>query len=98
MNVKTNEARYINANALLENFKKQYGEDLGWQCTVNMSDVGMMIEDAPTADVVPRAEIAKIFENIGHFIKRLYYNADYTVFDMSRDIAELQKKYTEEKK
>lgn len=32
--------------------KKQYGEDLGWQCTVNMSDVGMMIEDAPTADVV----------------------------------------------
>lgn len=43
---------YIDANALLENLKKQYGEDLGWQCTVNMSDVGMMIEDAPTADVV----------------------------------------------
>ena len=43
---------YIDADALLENLKKQYGEDLGWQCTVNMSDVGMMIEDAPTADVV----------------------------------------------
>lgn len=43
--------KYIDADALLENLKKQYGEDLGWQCTVNMSDVGMMIEDAPTADV-----------------------------------------------
>lgn len=45
-------ARYIDADKLLENLKKQYGEDLGWQCPVNMSDVGMMIEDAPTADVV----------------------------------------------
>jgi hypothetical protein len=45
-------AKYIDAELLIENLKKQYGEDLGWQCTVNMSDVGMMIEDAPTADVV----------------------------------------------
>ena len=45
-------AEYIEREALLENLKRQYGEDLGWQCTVNMSDVGMMIEDAPTADVV----------------------------------------------
>ena len=43
---------YIERGALLENLKKQYGEELGWQCTVNMSDVGMMIEDAPAADVV----------------------------------------------
>lgn len=52
-------ARYIDADALLENLKKQYGEELGWQCTVNMSDVGMMIEDAPTADVVPKREVDK---------------------------------------
>lgn len=45
-------ARYGDLDLLLENLKKQYGEELGWQCTVNMSDVGMMIEDAPTADVV----------------------------------------------
>jgi hypothetical protein len=51
-------ARYIDADALLENLKKQYGEELGWQCTVNMSDVGMMIEDAPTADVVPKSELS----------------------------------------
>ena len=45
-------ARYIDADVLIENLKNQYGEDLGWQCTVNMSDVGMMIEDMSTADVV----------------------------------------------
>ena len=45
-------ARYIDANELIERLKNQYGEELGWQCTINMSDVGMMIEDAPTADVV----------------------------------------------
>ena len=45
-------AEYINRTELIENLKKQYGEDLGWQCTVNMSDIGMMIEDTPTADVV----------------------------------------------
>lgn len=44
-------AEYIEREALLANLKRQYGEDLGWQCTVNMSDVGMMIEDAPAADV-----------------------------------------------
>lgn len=51
-------ARYVDADELLKNLKKQYGEELGWQCTVNMSDVGMMIEDAPAADVVSRAELS----------------------------------------
>lgn len=45
-------ARYGDLDLLLENLKKQYGEELGWQVTVNMSDVGMMIEDATAADVV----------------------------------------------
>ena len=53
-------ARYIDADALLENLKKQYGEELGWQCTVNMSDVGMMIEDAAIADVVPKSEVEEL--------------------------------------
>lgn len=51
--------RYIDADALLENLKRQYGEELGWWCTVNMSDVGMMIEDAPTANVEPIADTVK---------------------------------------
>ena len=53
-------ARYIDADALLENVKRQYGEELGWQGTVNMSDVGMMIEDAPGADVVPKSEVERL--------------------------------------
>ena len=108
MNVKTSDVRYINANALLEHIKDlptwsdaegvkgkpmKYPEGM-FDC----DDVINSINNAPAADVVPKAEIAKIFENIGHFIKRLYYDADYTVFDMSRDVAELQKKYAEEKK
>lgn len=45
--------RLIDADALIAKLKTQYGEELGWQCTVNMSDVGMMIEDAPTVDATP---------------------------------------------
>lgn len=44
--------KYIDADLLLENLKKQYGKEFGWQRNVNMSDVGMMIEDAPAVDVV----------------------------------------------
>jgi hypothetical protein len=59
--VKENDmARYIDADALLGNLKRQYGEELGWWCTVNMSDVGMMIEDAPTANVAPMEEVERL--------------------------------------
>ena len=44
--------RLIDADALVAKLKTQYGEELGWQCIVNMSDVGMMVEDAPTVDAV----------------------------------------------
>lgn len=43
-------ARYIDADELIAKLKKQYDED--WQCTVNLSDIGMTIYYAPTADVV----------------------------------------------
>ena len=50
---------YIEREALLQSLKRQYGEELGWWCPVNMSDVGAMIQDAPNADVaeVRHAEI-----------------------------------------
>lgn len=57
-------ARYIDADALLGNLKRQYGEELGWWCTVNMSDVGMMIEDAPTANVAPIADTVKKMQEL----------------------------------
>lgn len=57
-------ARYIDADALLGNLKRQYGEELGWWCTVNMSDVGMMIEDTPTANVAPIADTVKKMQEL----------------------------------
>lgn len=74
-------ARYGDLDALLENLKKQYGEELGWQCTVNMSDVGMMIEDAPTADVAQKSEVAREIiaeiDNRLHDMAMEYHNAGH---------------------
>jgi hypothetical protein len=75
-----NMARYIDADALLENLKKQYGEELGWQATVNMSDVGMMIEDAPTADVVPKSEVHESVE-------KLMIAIDKVICEAKREVA-----------
>lgn len=74
-------ARYIDADELLKDLKKQYGEELGWQCTVNMSDVGMMIEDATTADVVEvvrckdcqNCEVIYPVKIIGYEPEEVYY-------------------------
>ena len=107
MNTKTNDVRYINANVLLEHVKDlptwsdaEGMEDKPMKYPEGMfdcDDVINSINNAPTADVVSKAEIAKIFEDIRRIVKLLRYDADYTVFDMSRDVAELQKKYAEEK-
>ena len=64
-------AEYIEREALLANLKRQYGEDLGWQGTINMSDVGMMIEDAPAADVVEATHGEWVWKSNG-YIKRLF--------------------------
>ena len=84
-------ARYIDADTLLENLKKQYGEELGWQCTINVSDIGAMIEDAPAADVVPRSVIAEIFDAIDESMIR-----DHIAMVMRVDkFIEIKKKYME---
>ena len=92
--------RYIDADALLENLKKQYGEELGWQVTVNMSDVGMMIEDAPTADVVPKSAVERLQEEADRY-KRYFYRHDYDEMiaeakaEVAREIFEEIEKYSE---
>jgi hypothetical protein len=49
--------------------------------------------DKLLADIA--SEVAReIFEEIGKMIKKLRYDADYSIFDMQRDFAELKKKYT----
>lgn len=56
-------ARYIDANALYE---KIYPLDLAdkRRYAINAQVVADAINNAPTADVVPRGEVAKIFEEI----------------------------------
>jgi hypothetical protein len=46
------EKEYIEREPLIEKLKKLYGEELGWQSPINLSDIGRMIEDTPAADVV----------------------------------------------
>lgn len=61
-------ARYIDADELLVSLKRQYGEELGWQGTTNMSDVGAMIEDAPTANVVEAEKYNDLRESFIDFV------------------------------
>lgn len=50
-----------------------------------------------SADVVPRAEAAReIFNEFEKLVIKIRYDADYSIFDMQREFAELKKKYTKE--
>jgi hypothetical protein len=66
-----------------------------------------LMTEAPIADVVPRAEVAKIFEEIERLLDN-YHSAclpvgaiePYTYYegDLGEAFADLKKKYTEEQK
>lgn len=62
-------ARYIDADALIENIKRVYCTDCNnyneVRCRACGTDDALdMIEDAPTADVSPKSEVAEIFAEI----------------------------------
>ena len=63
-------------------------------------DIAMRLEGVAdiiridTADVVPKREVEKIFEEMGKLVIKIRYDADYTIFDMQKDFAKLKKKYT----
>ena len=81
--------RYIDANEL---YKKIFTLDVvdKRRYSINAKAVADAIVDMPTADVVPRAELAReIFEEIERETKN--HGITYT----QRKIAELKKKYTE---
>lgn len=62
------EKRYIEANALIEKLKQQYGEDLGWQSPVNLSDIAKLIEGEATADVAEVVRCCKCkYYDIGNY-------------------------------
>ena len=117
-------ARYIDADALLSDLKEEleFESPMYNEVENNWLNKGLRIaiknvKHFPTADVVPRAEVEKIFEEIELFLNKAidgwkkerrscYHNRDIEMIDFRNDafkyclneIAELKKKYTEEKK
>lgn len=46
------EYKLVSKRYLIDQLKLQYGEDLGFQTHVNLTDIADMIEDAPEPDAV----------------------------------------------
>lgn len=112
-------ARYIDADALIEmlNIKAKTDEEIGLYNHLALTQSFItFVERQPTADVVPKSEIAKIFEELNGkvaseispdilpiFKNVLDFDAGFrngktdAFLDVLALIAELKKKYTEEK-
>lgn len=93
-------ARYIDADKAMEEINRIGGHNL---CEWETIGVKALIDRQPTADVAPRAEVAReIFEEIETALK-LYKRYDLrsgTYFEcyLEAAIAELKKKYVEGQK
>jgi hypothetical protein len=77
--------RYIDADKLLRNLP----DDLPYKASVKR-----VLIQAPEADVVPKSEVEKIFEEIE---KHLIFNTYGIATISDKTLAELKKKYTEGK-
>lgn len=95
--------RYIDADALIEDIKRVYCTDCnsynGVRCKAcGTGDALDMVEDAPTADVVPRAEVVRVIEQIKTHIERgVPLVGAQTEYKLGLWFADLKKKYTEER-
>ena len=102
-------ARYIDADRFKSNLEKAM-EKMHLVCGVKGVDVGAVIvalDRQPTADVVPKSEIAReIFEEIdkilnesrqGEYSKEFGFlnRVSYNGYVLGKGLAELKKKYTE---
>lgn len=102
--------RYIDAEALTDHMLERYNE-LCEECgdydhyTTGYGDAIDVIENAPTADVVPKSEVDKIFAEIEKIIENNRYKSylansqlwgwSYRIVEIIKGIDELKKKYTE---
>ena len=93
-------ARYIDADALIERIQKLkvVTDDMyGMGIARGIERAETAIEMTPTADVVPKSEVARIFEEIE---KHLFVIAPIEEFDgwakiQLCDLLRIKKKYTE---
>ena len=89
-------ARYIDADALTEHIQKLKvvtDDWFGMGIARGIERAETAIQMQPTADVVPRSEVAEIFEEIEKLTNRWLNEADYSVGEFSYDLTELKEKY-----
>lgn len=92
---------YIDREWLLnEGIRVTYGYNHDGIILVPMRDVNESIKKAPSADVAPRAEVAReIFEEIEKIgVARIVTFNGEILFDVTAEYDELKKKYTEDQK
>ena len=90
-------ARYIDADWIYQMVENRYRVSSGIEhrCERDLLD---LICQAPTADVVPKSEVAReIFDKVDEIGYRYLNDADYSGGDMIYDLNELKKKYMEGK-
>lgn len=85
--------RYINVNDITLKGVAVFDENL--DLIIPLSDVRKALQLAPTADVVPKSEVEKIFEEIEK-IRLEFLTEKITGADMAVKLFLLKKKYTEE--
>ena len=101
--------RYIDADALIEMCKRQI--ECEWNTIAApgswadaFQDFSDLVEQTPTADVVPRSEVEKLEETRADVAREIFeeinvtWSESYSVGEFFEDIAELKKKYTEGEK
>ena len=106
-------AEYIDREELLKYIDEHTNQDEWLVNQYNADWIYNFIDSRPTADVVPKSEVEKarqhgyelgkreiareIFAEIEMLVQKYYHDEWYLVNNMEHDIAELKKKYTEEK-
>lgn len=92
--------RYIDADALKTDILMKYKKNWEVPCSSEdrivqrvVTDLRVLIEKNTPADVVPRAEVARIFEEIEQHTKDVGFSSFAERFEFADFIAELKKKY-----
>ena len=98
-------ARYIDADKFMERLKASSAfSNMGMDGYFLLDVVEELLKKFPAADVVPKSEVEKIFEEVKALLEknkcRTYYIngievSEHFSTNLEKDLAELKKKYTE---
>lgn len=96
--------RYIDADNLIKHLKDEYGKcipsnddrqgEVAYGAMLGLKMAISYAETLSTTDVVPRDEVAKIFEEIDRFIELYNTEAYYGIGALTCDVNILKEKYS----